>query len=140
LTAIEGIVSREGNRALFTFGDPNYAATFWVTSIFVVYAAQRPRNPWLRRVGYAMLVWALVLTESNGGALALVFGCAFLLLLALARRHGVAAAVATALTAGLVVGGGLHVVPYAQIQSWALHSGQPLLVNSLGRSDSSSAQ
>src|SRR5689334_13487793 len=25
LTTIEGIVSREGNRALFTFGDPNYA-------------------------------------------------------------------------------------------------------------------
>jgi O-antigen ligase len=140
LTAVEGIVAREGNRALFTFGDPNYAATFWVSSIFVVYAAQRPRNPWLRRVGYAVLVWAVVLTESNGGALALVIGWAFLLLLAIARRYGGAGAVASALAAGLVVGGGLGVVPFAQIQSWALHSGQPVLVNSLGRSDSSSGQ
>ena len=32
----------DGNRVLFTFGDPNYASTYWDTTIFVVYAA-RPR-------------------------------------------------------------------------------------------------
>jgi hypothetical protein len=140
LTAVEGIVARDGNRALFTFGDPNYAATFWVCSIFFVHASQRPRNPWLRGLGYLLLVWSLVLSESNGGVLELLAGCAFVVIVAVHRRRGALAALATFLTIALVVGGTLTAVPISRIQTWARASGQPLLVNSVGRSDGSSSQ
>ncbi|NMH96643.1 O-antigen ligase family protein [Pseudonocardia acidicola] len=140
LTAVEGIVAREGNRALFTFGDPNYAATFWVSSIFIVYATQRPRRVWLRWLGYLVLVWSLVLSESNGGVLELLAGCAVVVLVATHRRFGAMTTLAVLLILGSVVGAGLTVVPFTQIQTWARDSGQPILVNSLGRSDSSSAQ
>ena len=140
LTAVQGIVAREGNRALFTFGDPNYAATFWVCSIFLVHAAQRPRHRWLRWLGYVLLVWSLVLTQSNGGVLELLAGCAFVVAVAVHRRRGVAAALATSAAITLGVGAALTAVPLSEIQAWARASGQPLLVDSLGRSDSSSAQ
>ena len=140
LTAVEGIVARDGNRALFTFGDPNYAATFWVASVFVLYAVGTPGRRWLRWLGYLLLAWALLLSESNGGVLELLLGCGALVVAATLRRHGLMAATALVLVASVLVGGGLHVVPLTRIQTWALGSGVPFLVNSLGRSDQSSAQ
>jgi hypothetical protein len=140
LTAVEGIIAREGNRALFTFGDPNYAGTYWVSSVFLVYATQRPRRPWLRRLAYLLLVWSLVLTESNGGVLALLLGTALVLLLTVRHRVGAAAAVVTAVALAAVVLTAVTAVPFPQVQAWARQSGQPLLVNSIGRSDNSSEQ
>jgi hypothetical protein len=140
INAITGVIPREGNRALFTFGDPNYAATFWVMSIFIVYTSGRPQRRWLRLAGYVLLVWALLLTESNGGVVQLLIGATVLILLRVHRRHGVAACVALF----LVLGGGVvafeTAVPLQSIQVWARDSGQPLLVNSLGRSNESSSQ
>jgi hypothetical protein len=140
LTAVQGIVAREGNRALFTFGDPNYAAAFWVCSIFIVYATQRPRRPWLRWPGYLLLVWSLLLSESNGGVLELLLGCALVVVVAVHRRHGAMAALAALLLMVITVGGTLTAVPVSEIQTWARNTGQPLLVNTLGRSDGSSSQ
>jgi hypothetical protein len=140
LTAIEGIVAREGNRALFTFGDPNYAATYWVTSVFIVYATQRPCRTWLRWLGYLLLVWSLVLTRSNGGVLALLLGCMLVMLVATHRRFGVMPALAALLLVVAVVGGLLTALPFSEVQAAARQSGQPLLVDSLGRSDASGAQ
>jgi O-antigen ligase len=140
LSAVTGVVARDGNRALFTFGDPNYAATYWVCSIFLVFATQRPSRRWLRVVAYALLVWALLLTESNGGVLALCVGVALVLVVAARRRHGVMAALALVLTLCAVAGAAFTWVPVSQIQEAARASGQPLLVNSVGRSDGSSSQ
>ncbi|WP_433503776.1 O-antigen ligase family protein [Pseudonocardia halophobica] len=140
LTSIEGIVAREGNRALFTFGDPNYAGTYWITSIFLVYATQRPRRRWLRWLGYGLLVWSLILTESNGSVFALLVGVLFVLVVATYRRFGAPAAVAVPLVTVALVGGLLTAMPLAQMQTWARDSGQPVLVNSIGRSNGSSAQ
>jgi hypothetical protein len=140
INAITGVIPREGNRALFTFGDPNYAATFWVMSIFIVYTVGSPRRRRWRFAGYALLVWALLLTESNGGVVQLLIGVTVILLLRVHRRHGIAACLALL----LVVGGGVvafeTAVPLQSIQVWARDSGQPLLVNSLGRSNESSSQ
>ena len=140
INAITGVIAREGNRALFTFGDPNYAATFWVMSILIVYTCGRPQRRWLRLCSYALLVWALLLTESNGGVVQLLLGVAVLILLRVHRRHGVAACIAVF----LVLGGAVVVletaVPLNAVQVWARDSGQPLLVNSLGRSNESSSQ
>jgi hypothetical protein len=141
VTAITGVVAREGNRVLFTFGDPNYAATYWALSIFIVYAAKVPHPRWLRWTGYGLLLWTLVLTESNGGAVELMAGCFLLLLVAVYRQRGL-----VAITALLLVLLGAALVTTSQlasissIQTWARQSGQPLLVNSLGRSNESSAQ
>ncbi|MFD0331482.1 hypothetical protein ACFQZC_33400 [Streptacidiphilus monticola] len=140
ISAIEGVSETEGNRLLFTFGDPNYAAAYWVVSLFVVHAVQRPRSRALRWTGYALLLWAFALSESNGGLLELAVGLVFLGAVAVWRRHGLVAAVAMVLATGALVGGTLQVVPLSTVQNWAAQSGQPLLVNSLGRSDNSTSQ
>lgn len=136
ITAIEGIVPAEGNRELFTFGDPNYAACYWVVSLFIVFATKTPRNPWLRRFGYVVLIWCLVLSESNGGVLELLVGVGFIALYTMYRKHGLVACLALLLLIGTAAGTTLTLFPLSQLQTWALQSNQSYLVNSLGRSGS----
>jgi hypothetical protein len=140
INAIEGIVPREGNRELFTLGDPNYAAAYWVVSLFIVFATRTPRNPWLRWFGYVVLIWCLVLSESNGGTLELLVGLGFIALYTMYRRHGLVAGLALLLLIGGGVAGTLTLFPLSQFQTWALQSNQSYLVNSLGRSNGSSGQ
>jgi hypothetical protein len=140
VSAIEGLTAASGNRVLFTFGDPNYAAMYWGTTIFVVYAARTPASRWLRIVGYVMLLWALALTESNGGVLALGVGVTSILLVKSYRARGWVGSAATALIIGLLIGAFLTLFPLNSIRRWALNSGQPLLVNSIGRSAQSSSE
>jgi lipopolysaccharide/colanic/teichoic acid biosynthesis glycosyltransferase/O-antigen/teichoic acid export membrane protein len=138
ITPLEGLTAAEGNRVMFTFGDPNYASWYWDATIFVVYASHTPAKRWIRFIGYVMLVWALVLTESNGGVLALGVGISFLLMVKQYRRHGWAGVIATGLVIGLSVGTFFTVLPLNTIRQMAATSGQPLLVNSIGRSAQSS--
>ncbi|MTD55132.1 O-antigen ligase family protein [Amycolatopsis pithecellobii] len=139
-TPLEGLSQAEGNRALFTLGDPNYASAYWVVSLLMVFAAKRPKHWPLRWFGYAMLTWAIVLTESNGGVLELLIAFGFLALVACYRRRGVVGALAVVLALASVVSLGLWLVPFSRLQTWALQSGQSYLVNSLGRSNGSSSQ
>ena len=138
ITALEGLTPAEGNRLMFTFGDPNYASWYWDATIFVVYASRTPSRRWMRFAGYGLLVWSLALTESNGGVLALGIGITFLLMVKNYRRHGWAGAIATGLTVSLAVGTFFTVLPLDKIRSLAAASNQPLLVNSIGRSAQSS--
>lgn len=140
ITALEGLQAVDGNRVLFTFGDPNYASTYWDTTIFVVCAARTPSKRWMRIIAYILLAWALALTESNGGVLALGVGIFFLLLVRAHRKRGWAGAVGLALAIGLFVGGFFTAVPLNSVRQWAAASNQPLLVNSIGRSAQSSAE
>lgn len=140
LTPLEGINPAEGNRLAFTFGDPNYASWYWDATIFVIFAARAPRRRWMRLLGYGFLLWALALTESNGGVLALGVGVLFLLTLRYYRRHGWAGAIATVLVACLAVGTFFITTPLSSIRQWALNSNQALLVNSIGRSAQSSGE
>jgi lipopolysaccharide/colanic/teichoic acid biosynthesis glycosyltransferase len=140
LTPLEGISPAEGNRLAFTFGDPNYASWYWDATIFVVFASRTPAKRWMRVVGYVVLLWALVLTESNGGVVALGVGVVFLLMLRYYRRYGWPGAIATLLVAGLGVGAFFSVVPLNSIRQWALYSNQAVLVNSIGRSAQSSGE
>jgi hypothetical protein len=137
---ITGVVAREGNRVLFTFGDPNYAATYWVLSIFIVYAVQAPRRGWLRWTGYTLLIGALALTESNGGAVELMAGWCLLILVATCRKWGIVAGAVPLLLVAATVTVTLQLVSISSMQAWARQSGSTLLVNSLGRSNDSSAQ
>ena len=140
VTALEGLTSTDGNRVLFTFGDPNYASTYWLTTLFVIYAMQRPAQRWLRFAGYAVVFWALVLTESNGGFLSLAVGIAFVLLVKIYRRRGWAGLTATVLALGLCLATFLVAFPLSTIREKAFYSNQPILVNSIGRSAQSSSE
>jgi lipopolysaccharide/colanic/teichoic acid biosynthesis glycosyltransferase/O-antigen/teichoic acid export membrane protein len=138
ITALEGLNPTEGNRMAFTFGDPNYASWYWDTTIFVIYASRTPGRRWMRFVGYAVLLWALILTESNGGVVALCAGVSFALMVKNYRRHGWPGLVATGLVIGLAVGAFFTVLPLNELRNLAATSNQPLLVNSIGRSAQSS--
>ena len=138
ITALEGLTAAEGNRVMFTFGDPNYASWYWDATIFVVYAARTPPKRWMRIAGYGLLLWALILSESNGGMLALAGGIAFLAMLRIYRHRGWPGVVAFGLAIGLASGMFLTALP--AIRRWAASSGQPLLVNSIGRSAQSSSE
>jgi lipopolysaccharide/colanic/teichoic acid biosynthesis glycosyltransferase len=140
ITALEGLTAAEGNRLMFTFGDPNYASWYWDATIFVIYASRTPSKRWMRFAGYALLLWSLALTESNGGVLALGVGITFLLMVKSYRRHGWAGAIATVLTVSLAVGTFFTVLPLNDLRNLAATSNQPLLVNSIGRSAQSSSE
>ena len=134
VTALEGLQAAEGNRVLFTFGDPNYAATYWLATIFVMYACRTPSARWMRFGGYIVLAWALILSESNGGVLALLLGISFLLSVRAYRKRGLVGSLAVVLVVVLVVSTLLTVFPLSRMRQDALNSRQPLLVNSIGRS------
>ncbi|WP_427165447.1 O-antigen ligase family protein [Streptomyces sp. C1-1] len=138
--AIEGISPTEGDRKLFTLGDPNYAATYWVVSVFVVYASGRPRSRPLRCWGYVVLVWALLLSQSNGGFLELGIGLVCLALYRAYRRSGPAAAIAAGLAVVLVGVGLVTAAPLSHVQDQAQLSQSTELVNTLGRSGASTDQ
>jgi lipopolysaccharide/colanic/teichoic acid biosynthesis glycosyltransferase len=140
ITVIEGVTAAEGNRVMFTFGDPNYASWYWGATMLVVYASRTPAKRWMRVIGYLVLAWALILTESNGGMLALGAGITFLLLVRGYRRHGWAGVLATGLTIGLAVTAFFTVLPLNELRQWAANSDQALLVNSIGRSAQSSSE
>jgi hypothetical protein len=140
ISPIEGISAAEGNRLLFTLGDPNYAAAYWVVSLFLVFATERPRRAPVRWFGYVVLLWAFALSESNGGLLELAVGLAFIAAVAIWRRNGMVAALAFVLVTGTVAGTAVQTVSFSTVQHWAAQSGQPLLANSLGRSDNSTSQ
>ncbi|MDN3025497.1 O-antigen ligase family protein [Streptomyces sp. S.PB5] len=140
LTAIEGISPTEGDRKLFTLGDPNYAATYWVVSLLMVHAAQRPRSWLLRWYGYAVLLWALLLSQSNGGILELAVALVFLTAHRAYRTSGPAAATAVVLLVALAAGGALRAADLADVQDRARQSDHSLLVNTLGRSGASTEQ
>jgi len=140
IAAIEGISPTEGDRKLFTLGDPNYAATYWVVSILMVYAAQRPRRRLLRWYGYVVLVWALLLSQSNGGVLMLVVSLLFVAAYTAWRKGGMVAAASVVLVVALGAGGALTMAPLAHLQDRAQLSQQTELVNTVGRSGASSEQ
>jgi hypothetical protein len=140
VSVVEGLNAADGNRVLFTFGDPNYASTYWLTTLFVIYAMQRPTNRWFRLAGYAVVFWALVLTESNGGFLSLAIGIAFVVLMKIYRQKGWAGLGAAMLVLGLGVASFLVVLPLNTLREKALYSNQPILVNSIGRSAQSSSE
>jgi O-Antigen ligase len=140
ITSLEGLQAADGNRVLFTFGDPNYAGTYWVVTIFVVYASGVPSARWMRITGYLMLAWALALSESNGAILALAIGITFLLLVRAHRKRGIVGSLAVLLVVVLALGVLLTAFPISGIRQQALNSGQPLLVNSIGRSGQSTSE
>jgi O-Antigen ligase len=98
--SLAGITARTGSRASLTFGDANLAASYFVASLLIVAAAQTPRRRMLRWGAYLVLAAAVAVTGSLGGMLALLVAATLMAASSIARRVGVAAAMAVVLLVG----------------------------------------
>jgi O-antigen ligase len=138
--ALAGITDRTGVRASLTFGDPNYAASYFFVAFMIVMAAQVPRRRILRIGACAVLLVALALTGSNGGILACAVGTAVVMVGFVARRWGRTPLLAVLCIAGVIGIVGLMVVQTLPIEAWANATGVPLLRDSIGRSSQSAQE
>lgn len=91
---IAGQTARNGGRTALTFIDPNVAANYYVISIMIICATQRPRPRRLRLLAYAVLLAAQFTTGSNSGMVSLAAAVVVANLVSLYHRRGASAAVA----------------------------------------------
>lgn len=130
---LAGVDPADISRASLTFKDPNVAANYFFVAIMLIWATR----PWTRRItrigGTTVILAAMFLSGSNGGLLALVAGTALTGGLILLRRAGLVPALAAACLA--TVAAVILVFPVAagSLRAWARASGEPLLINSVGR-------
>ncbi len=139
-SALAGVTAREGARASLLLGDPNLAATYFCLSILVVAASGVPGRRPLRVAAYLLLLAALGLTGSNGGLLALAVGIAVAAAVATARRQGPVAAAGLVALGLLAAALTVATVSPGDVRLWARQTQQPLLRDSIGRSDASVEQ
>jgi hypothetical protein len=137
IALLSGETTRNGVRASFTLGDPNLAANYFICSLFVLRAAQYPRRRGIRWVCCAVIVTAIVLTGSNGGALVLVVTTVLGCLFKMAQRRGALPAV---IAASALVFATLAIAPHVHVQDLVqkAQAGTPLLKDSIGRQAESS--
>lgn len=128
------------DRASLTFTDPNMAASYYFVSIMIIAATRCPRHRLARVGAYALLLTALALTRSNGGITSLLVGTTAASIVFLHKRFGTMATVATVALVGPLVAAALLAIHPEEIQRLANQSGQPLLMQSIGRSDESARQ
>jgi O-antigen ligase len=140
IPAITGQTASEGSRTMLTFGDPSYAASYYVISLMIIWATSCPRRRAVRVVAYALLIAALLSTGSNSGMVTLVLGAAVATVLAVGRRAGGAAAAAA--LAAMLAGGVLAVtqISMTPIQQAAHESEVAFLRDGLGRGHKSASQ
>ncbi|MEW2358029.1 O-antigen ligase family protein [Spirillospora sp. NPDC029432] len=132
----------DGERAMFTFGDANYASNWFICVFFIARAARYPETPWRRRALCGVLLLAEVLTGSNGGALALgvaiVAGYVFRLF-----REGKAHHAVAVMSLVVFMGGGA-VAALTQIDIQPLldraSAASPILRDSIGRTTGESTE
>jgi hypothetical protein len=93
---LTGQTSREGSRTSLTLIDPNVSANYYVISMMLVWATQRPRARTARLATYALFVAAVISTGSNSGIVSLIVGTSVAALLGVYRRFGVVGAVGAA--------------------------------------------
>ncbi|MFB4306177.1 O-antigen ligase family protein [Actinomadura sp. GTD37] len=125
----------DGERAMFTFGDANYASNWFICVFFIARASRFPGTAWKRWAVCGVLLAAEVLTGSNGGLLALcvavLLGCLFRLFREGKAHH----AVAVGALAVFVGGGGVALVSAVNVQPFLDQASQasPILRDSIGR-------
>ncbi|XRQ11443.1 O-antigen ligase family protein [Actinomadura welshii] len=132
----------DGERLMFTFGDANYAANWFICVFFIARATRFPETAWRRWTVCGILLTAELLTGSNGGLLALC--CALLLgyLFRLFREGKAHHAVAVGAAAVFLGGGGIAVVTQVDIQPALDHASRmsPIIRDSIGRTTGESTE
>jgi len=137
ISLLSGETARDGVRAAFTLGDPNLAANYFICSLLVLRAARYPRHRLARWICCALIVTAIVLTGSNGGALMLIVTTVLGALFRLAKRYGGVPAVITASALMLAV---ITLGPHVHVQDIVrqAQASSQLAQDSIGRQAESS--
>ena len=137
ISALSGQDLRNGVRAAFTLGDPNLAANYFICSLLVLRSTQFPRRRAIRWACCALIITAIVLTGSNGGALVLVITTVTGAIFRMARRRGAAPAIITASVLALAV---ILIAPRVPVQSIVARAqaSSQFLNDSIGRQAESS--
>ncbi len=137
---LSGVTAKDGVRAAYTFGDPNLAGNYLVTSLFLMAACQRPRAASTRRVGYLLVLVAIGFTGSNGAMLTLLIGAVACLTVSSFRNRGSHAGVLTmvmsATIAAFLITIVMPLVNFDTVRA-AASASVPLLRDSVGRSGAS---
>jgi O-antigen ligase len=68
------LVASHGGRAVGTFQNPNMAAGFFLLGLFLMPATEWPRSRLVRLASGALVLWAILLTGSNGAKAAVLGG------------------------------------------------------------------
>ncbi|TYB48079.1 O-antigen ligase family protein [Actinomadura chibensis] len=125
----------DGERAMFTFGDANYASNWFICVFFIARATRFPATPWRRWTVCGVLLAAEILTGSNGGLLALVAAILLGYLFRLFREGKAHHAIAVGALAVFVGGGGVAVVTQVDVQPLLDRASEasPILRDSIGR-------
>jgi hypothetical protein len=137
ISLLSGETARNGVRAAFTLGDPNLAANYFIICLLLLRAMQFPRRRVARWACCALLLVAIGLTGSNGGALILIATTVLGALFRLAHRRGAVPAIIAASAIALVVVAVAPTVHVQPIVQKAQQSSQ-LLRDSIGRQAESS--
>ncbi len=137
IALLSGQSTRNGVRAQFTLGDANLAANYFICSLLVLRAAMFPRRRALRWLCCALLITAIALTGSNGGALVLIVTTLLGGLFRMTRRRGAVPAIITASALALAV---LLIAPHVKVQSLVARvaTSSQLAHDSIGRQAESS--
>ncbi|WP_433240090.1 O-antigen ligase family protein [Actinomadura nitritigenes] len=132
----------DGERAMFTFGDANYASNWFICVFFITRATRYPRKTWHRWAVCAILLTAEGLTGSNGGLLALCVALLLGYLFGLVREGRAHHAIAVGSLAFFVAGAGVAVVTTVDIQPYLDRASQmsPVLRDSIGRTTGESTE
>ena len=140
LSFLSGQTESEGSRTALTFGDPNFAASYWFISIMVLWATGLPRRRGARVAAYVLLVAALISTGSNSGMVSLLVGVLVAGVLSTYHRFGLAAA--APVLAVLVLGGYLALtsVSISAVQRTAYESPYEFVRDGIGRGHKSVIQ
>jgi O-antigen ligase len=96
------VQSDSSTRAAAAAHNPNLAASFLVTSMFIVLASPWPRSKLIKAGILAWLFTAITLSGSNGALLGIAFGAAFLIAMRVIRRSSALGKVLVGATAGIV--------------------------------------
>ena len=127
-------------RAAFTFGDENGAGLYFVLSMLVVVAAQRPRRRAIRVAALTCLGLLTIATGSLGAISGLLAGTSLAAILGARARQGAALAILVAVALPLGLASAAVYSQRHELVAAAHQSEHPLLRNSLGRGDQSSAE
>jgi hypothetical protein len=139
-TTLTGQTARNAGRTALTLHDPNIAANYYVISMMIICATQRPRRRSARFLAYGLLVAALFTTGSNSGAVSLVLALTVMGLVSLYRRAGAVTALsglAFVLLSGFLIATN---VSLKSIEARAHDSHYTFIREGLGRGDKSVSQ
>jgi O-antigen ligase len=132
----------DGERAMFTFGDANYASNWFICVFFIARAARYPRKAWQRWTVCGVLLVAEVLTGSNGGALALGIAILAGYVFRLFREGKAHHAIAVITLAVFLGGGGAAALTQIDVQPLLdrASAASPILRDSIGRTTGESTE